>query len=194
MLGGHGIPGEVGNAAFKSLRSNGVLTRDHVATSDILVVLQAPLTLANGRQIRYRFPNTKSAFIAAVLNSDLTPPPCLSENAVRDWLTQFSGIGLKTASWIVRNWYGSDAVAIIDIHIYRAGLLAGFIEASDRLPKDYRAIERRFLAFSAGIGVRPSILDAVIWMHMRRAGRLVGTYLKAEFGAVKSHRKIPFAA
>ena len=172
LLGGHGIPGEVGNAAFKAIVESGLTESTGPSPKKVLDVLQKPLTLTSGRTVRYRFASSKSDYVAFILKSDPNPPRTMSERGVRDWLTKFPGIGLKTASWIVRNWYGSDEVAIIDIHIYRAGLLAGVFEPVKNLSKDYRAMERRFLAFAAAIGFRPSHLDAVIWMHMRDAGRL----------------------
>jgi hypothetical protein len=172
LLGGHGIPGDVGNAAFRALVDAGLTASASPSVEDVLKVLRKPLPFPDGRKVRYRFAASKSAYVAAVLNSNPTPPSGLSERGVRDWLTQFPGIGLKTASWIVRNWYASDEVAIIDIHIYRAGLLAGFFEPESSLSRDYRMMERRFLAFAAAIGFRPSHLDAVIWLHMRQANRL----------------------
>lgn len=178
LLGGHGIPGDVGNAAFRALVDAGLTASVSASAEDVLKVLHKPLALPNGRRVRYRFAASKSAYVAAVLNSDPTPPQGLSERGVRDWLTQFPGIGLKTASWIVRNWYASDDVAIIDIHIYRAGLLAGFFEPVKNLSKDYRTMERRFLAFAAAIGFRPSHLDAVIWLHMREAGQLAARCIR----------------
>lgn len=178
LLGGHGIPGDVGNAAFRALVNAGLTASAHPSAEDVFEVLCQPLSLPNGRKIRYRFAASKSVYVAAVLNANPTPKQGLSERSIRDWLTQFPGIGLKTASWVVRNWYASDQVAIIDIHIYRAGLLAGFFEPVKNLAKDYRAMERRFLAFSAAIGFRPSYLDAIIWLHMRQASRLAAKCIR----------------
>jgi len=172
LLGGYGIPGEVGNAAFRAVVDSGLVSSTDISPEEVLEVLKNPLALPDGRIVRYRFAKTKSAYIAYLLNSDLNPPPHLTGQGVRDWLTQFPGIGLKTASWIVRNWYTSDEVAVIDIHLHRAGLLAGFFDLTNSLPKDYRIMERRFLAFAAAIGIRASLLDAVMWLHMRQAGRL----------------------
>ena len=44
--------------------------------------------------------------------------------SLREFLLQLHGIGYKTASWIVRNFTGSDDVAIVDIHLRRAGVIA----------------------------------------------------------------------
>jgi thermostable 8-oxoguanine DNA glycosylase len=77
------------------------------------------------------------------------------------------GIGPKTASWIVRNWTGTDEVAILDVHVIRAGQLIGLFPKHIRLPRDYSALEARFLEFSHALKVRASLLDAIIWREMR---------------------------
>jgi thermostable 8-oxoguanine DNA glycosylase len=86
---------------------------------------------------------------------------------MRQLLLSIEGIGPKTASWIVRNVMGSDDVAIIDIHILRACTGMGVFPSDIRLPRDYEPLERRFIAFSNAIDVRPSVLDAVMWSEMR---------------------------
>ena len=78
------------------------------------------------------------------------------------------GIGAKTASWIVRNHRGSDAVAIIDIHILRAGRHIGVFPVSWQPQRHYTQLECAFLKFAEALGVRASLLDALIWDYMRR--------------------------
>ena len=53
------------------------------------------------------------------------------------------GIGPKTASWIVRNWMNSDAVAILDIHIVRAGMLMNLYCQGGRVERHYLEIEAK---------------------------------------------------
>ena len=86
-------------------------------------------------------------------------------------MIKIPSIGPKTASWITRNWLGSDDVAILDIHIIRAGVLIGLFDRRQKVPKDYDAMEARFLEFAAALQVRPSLLDAVMWREMRQLGR-----------------------
>ena len=57
-------------------------------------------------------------------------------------------------------------MAILDIHILRAGVLAGFFDAELTVERHYRELEDQFLAFSAGLGVRASELDALMWYEM----------------------------
>ena len=80
---------------------------------------------------------------------------------------ELPGIGPKTASWIVRNWLGSDDVAILDVHVLRAGILMGLFPEDCRLPKDYEVLEKKFLDFARAIQVRASLLDAIMWRDMR---------------------------
>lgn len=172
LLGGHGIPAEVGLAAFEAISMAGLLNQHSIAEADIFRTLSIPLRLANGRQARYRFARQKSIYLAEFLNR-YSEPQLTGSHHVRNWLTRFRGFGLKTASWVVRNWFDSDEVAILDIHVYRAGIIAGFFTRDMSIARDYLELERRHLAFAAAISVRPSVLDAVIWRQMRRAGRLV---------------------
>jgi len=173
LLGGFGIPAEVGLLAFKKLKRSNMLKSQKVSFEDVFAVLSCPLTFENGRQVRYRFAKQKSQFIANFLTTFCRLPRSKTPRETRDWLTKFDGFGLKTASWVVRNWFGADDVAILDIHIHRAGLLAGFLSPSHKLPRDYLVMEERFLKFSDKLGVRPAFLDATIWLQMRHAPRLV---------------------
>jgi hypothetical protein len=62
-------------------------------------------------------------------------------------------------------------VAIIDIHVLRAGTTAGFFPRGWRLPKDYARFEAAFLAVARHGDVRPSVLDSCIWGTLSRLGR-----------------------
>jgi thermostable 8-oxoguanine DNA glycosylase len=93
--------------------------------------------------------------------------------ALRNALLELPGIGPKTASWITRNWLDADDIAILDVHILRAMRLLSLIGEA-KLPRDYARIEAIFVDFARALGVRASILDAVMWQHMRRWGYLAG--------------------
>ena len=107
------------------------------------------------------------------------PAPQPSGRILRDWLTKIPGIGFKTASWVARNWLDADDVAILDIHILRAGVLAGFFDAELTVERHYRELEDQFLAFSAGLGVRASELDALMWYEMMASRNSVAQILSA---------------
>lgn len=167
LLGGHGITYEMNVAAFEQLRSNHVFD-DKVGDRDRIARLLCEPLVVDGRRTKYRFPNRRADFVAAAIEAfRRSPPPEHDDLALRGWLLRLPGVGLKTASWIVRNWFDSDLVAILDIHVHRAGLLAGFFNAEDRIERDYLAMEQRFLTYAQAIGVRASLLDGLIWAQMR---------------------------
>ena len=170
LLAGYGIPAEVGLAAYQRLRVSGVLGEGLPSVSTLLSLLAEPLQLGE-RRVRYRFAAQKSRYLAASLRHiALTPPPLHSGRGFRDALLACPGIGLKTASWIARNFLGSNDVAIIDVHVARAGMAVGLFQPSDAPHRNYLAMESRFLTFAAALGVPPSSLDTVIWREMRLAG------------------------
>jgi N-glycosylase/DNA lyase len=167
LLGGYGIKAEINLAAFRRLADNGIPgTGGTRAIEEVEALLRAPL-IVNGRTVRYRFPRQRAERVAAalaLLDAGAVPKEPL---ALRRWLLQIPGIGPKTASWIIRNHLGCDEVAILDVHVVRACQAMNVFGPRIRLPRDYEILERRFLDFCAAIGVRASILDAVIWRRMR---------------------------
>jgi len=168
ILGGYGIKAEVNMAAFQRIQNCGYLEYSNPPTAVMIErELREPLNV-DGRFVRYRFPAKKSEYLADALTrlshfDDLPTEPI----SVRKWLLQFKGIGPKTASWIVRNVYDTDRVAIIDIHLHRAGLLLGLFSSADSVSRDYFSMEDRFLEFATRIGVPASKLDILIWNVMR---------------------------
>lgn len=168
LLGGFGIRYEVNALAFERLRDNDVFDLFKPCSHETIVeLLEEPLEL-NGRPIRYRFPYQRAHRISAMrskLREDdlLILPPADLRNA----LQSFDGVGPKTASWVVRNLFGSDEVAILDVHIIRVCQAAGIFPQQISLPRDYAALEERFLFFAEKAGVRSSLLDAVMWAEAR---------------------------
>lgn len=167
LLGGYGLPAEVGLAAYARVRDAGLLQAQSISARRLQRVLELPLEV-NGRVVRYRFPAQRSRYLAAALTMlACSSAPREQARDLRDWLLQLPGIGYKTASWITRNHLGSDEVAIIDVHIHRAGLQLGIFSPHQRVACDYLEMEQRFLAFSRALGVSAAMLDAVMWREMR---------------------------
>lgn len=187
LLGGHGIPAQVGLAAFKRLRERGVL-RASVSQAELLQHLTEPLQVG-GRAVRYRFAAQKARYLyQAIVRLSEEKAPTQSGRALRDWLTQLPGVGLKTASWIARNTLDADDVAILDIHILRAGALAGFFDSGMTVERHYLALEERFIEFSSRLNVRPSELDSVIWLEMKLSPTSVTGLLQGSRGGVMTAR------
>lgn len=172
LLGGHGTPAEIGLAAFESVRRAGLLVSAPASAADVEAVLARPLLIC-GRTVRYRFARQRAIYLASALSR-------LSRNSIdssshrrfRDELTSIHGIGLKTASWITRNWLDSDEVAVLDVHVLRAGCIMGLFPHSARIDRDYLELEDAYISFARAISVRASRLDALIWRQMRFAGIL----------------------
>jgi len=168
LLGGHGIPASIGLAAFEHLKQKGAFAGDPPDELDLHQWLSEPIT-AGDRQVRYRFAAQKARYLAAALRKLASESAPSAGRALRDWMTTVPGIGYKTASWIARNWLDADDVAILDIHILRAGVLAGFLDPELTVERHYLELEEQFLSFSRGMGVKPSELDAVIWVEMAQS-------------------------
>ncbi len=178
LLGGFGMPSEVGLAAFERLKTQ-QLIKPKISKAELYQALATPFELRDGRKITYRFFNQKSQYIFKLLDrADLADIPVQSDIALRTWLLSVDGIGLKTASWITRNWLDSDRVAILDVHILRAGLLAGFYQKEYDLTKYYLDLEDQYLSFCDALGVSSGIMDAIIWDFMKKTNKLALSVLK----------------
>lgn len=167
LLGGYGIPAEVGLAAYRRLRD--VMRANAEALKDQSVVerlLRDPLVV-NGRPVRYRFAAQKARYVSAAMGVLEDIDDRIGDCALRNALVSIPGIGPKTASWIVRNWRGSDEVSILDIHILRAGAILGIFREDWRVERHYLLLEGAYLEFARSIGIRASILDSVMWASMR---------------------------
>lgn len=179
LLGGFGMPAELGIAAFNRLTDRGLVSHG-VSEDAIRCALLEPLEI-RGKFVRYRYPHQKARYVASALRRlSCECPPTHSAIAFRDWLLSFDGIGLKTASWVARNYLGSDEVAVLDIHIIRAGLLAGVFDRTDRVEKRYLEMERRLVDFAKALGLKLSFLDALIWDEMRQIGWIALHLLSGE--------------
>jgi len=170
LLGGFGIRFEVNQAAFARLEACGFFEMHPSNINEAIIRswLSEPLVI-NGKRQRYRFPNQRAQRLVGMLSFlEMNDLSGLSAGALRGALLRIAGIGPKTASWIVRNCLGSDEVAIIDVHLIRACTTMHVFPKDFSLPRDYEALEARFLRFSKALNVRPSVLDAVIWSEIRK--------------------------
>ena len=165
LLGGFGMTAEIGLLAFDRLRVRGLL-QTGVTARELEENLIEPLNLS-GSMRRYRFPRQKARYLSACMDhlDDLAAidDPLL----LRSRLLALPGIGLKTASWIVRNHFGSDKVAVIDIHIVRAGVHMGLFTERCDPQRDYFECESAFLSLASALGVHAGMLDSLIWDYMR---------------------------
>lgn len=169
MLGGYGMPAEIGLAAFERFKERGLI-RASVTDAELYAALIEPLNVG-GKTVRYRYPRQKAGFIAAALQRLGAETAPADELEFRDWLVTFRGIGPKTASWITRNWLESDRVAILDVHLHRAGLLIGLFDPDETIAKHYQQMEDKLVRFAKAIGIRLSELDDLVWRYMKNLNR-----------------------
>ncbi len=182
LLGGFGITAELATAAFERCNEAGLFRRKERNEGAWAQALSEPLLL-QGRSVRYRYPNQKARFLASAMQYlQEHSLNCESGPALREQLLTLKGVGYKTASWVTRNVLGSDDVAILDIHLIRAGRLCGLFTESQTVEKHYLEMEHRFLEFSKQLFLRASALDCLIWDHMRAAGSLPLEILTAREG------------
>lgn len=171
LLGGYGMPSELGFAAFDRLRNLDLLQKD-CTYSELLTALSVPFWI-DGKLRHYRFAKQKARFLHQFLNrDDIDSIPTSDDCKLRDWLLTVKGIGMKTASWITRNWLGSENVAILDIHIYRAGLIAGVFDQNLSIDKHYKELETQYLEFTKAMEVSAANLDSLIWLQLKQVNGL----------------------
>lgn len=170
ILGGFGMPAEVGLAAFKRLKEAGALQRPRPELIEAL--LREPLTLPDGGMARYRFPRQRAQRLCAALEFLRADSVPTGNRKLRDWLRQVPGVGPKTAAWIVRNHTGCQDLAIIDVHLRRAGVAAGFFAPGWRVERNYDRFEAVFLAVAQLAQVNAAELDACIWGTLHRSAAM----------------------
>lgn len=164
IVGGFGVTWTHVQPFIDRLRSDGLLEDDRAVSRDDLFQALIEPTLVDGRAVRYRFPAQRSERLADAFRAlEGVDVEKMSDLELRDFLLTIRGVGLKTASWVVRNLRASDRVAIIDVQIARAGVVAGVFDAGWRVERDYLRFERAFLAWSQQAGVDAPRLDATIW-------------------------------
>ena len=167
LLGGFGVTAESATAAHRALRQL-LASRPLPTAEEVADVLLRPMSNGLGR---YRFPHQRGERIAAALRKLRADPPPSDPQDLREYLLGISGIGPKTAAWIVRNVTGSARVAIVDIWLDRALTYAGVFRPEWGLARDYCLYEEAFLQYSALGNVLPGALDLCVWEQARSVGR-----------------------
>lgn len=166
LLGGFGMKAELGLAAFFRLRERGLL--ETTSEENVLEQALAEPFAIRGQLWRYRFPRQKARYLAACLGRLCNFVEPQDDIKLRDHLAQLPGVGPKTASWIVRNYRGSNRVAVIDVHILRAGRHVGLFAADADPQRHYYALENAFIQFAIALRTEAGMLDGLIWDYMRR--------------------------
>lgn len=171
LLGGWGMPAELALAAYSRVRERGLLHSGTTA-QELEEALSEPFFF-QGRERKYRFIRQKARYLSSCLAQLDNFVPPTDAMAFRDQLSELPGVGLKTASWIVRNLRPQSEVAILDIHILRVGQRLGLFPEHWRPEIHYRELEARFVAFARAIDVSAATLDGLMWDHMRRLSAIM---------------------
>ena len=180
LMGGFGITYEHGRSAAEiiwQLRPFSEEWEDHdllEAASDALMQPQFAPAKADGALRRYRFPLKKASTIVKARNWLRSNDPLHQRLLVisscrerRRFLSDCPGIGLKTASWLLRNLGMGAELATIDIHVLRALTEAGRVPDDIQMPRDYELVEEAFLGWCHELDASPAAFDLFVW-HWQR--------------------------
>ena len=184
LLGGYGITEEHGRSAWQTVRKlepfAGVWGDDELFRI-LMATLEYPQfepPRADGSPRRYRFPKQRAAIIVKAREWIRRRKPldeCLlhwgDPNDRRRILLGCPGLGLKSASWLLRNLGMGDGLAILDVHLVRALQDTKRIAYDVRLPRDYYTVERAFLKWCHELDAPSDAFDLFIWEWQRGTSR-----------------------
>ena len=186
LMGGFGITYEHGRSATEVIGQLRPFSEEWEdvdllkAISDALMQPQFGPAKADGTPRRYRFPFQKASTIVKARNWLHYNGPIYqrlleleSDRERRGFLDDCPGIGLKTASWLLRNLGMGEGLATIDVHVFRALAEAARIPSNAQMPRDYELVEEAFLEWCNELHASPAAFDLFIW-HWQR-----GTLLDA---------------
>lgn len=186
LLGGFGISFEHGRSAAEKLVPLTPFAEGR-EDDDLFDVVYSALSRdqfepprRDGSFRRYRFPKRKASLIVGARRWLLDHAPL--HELVRDlpngperrrFLCGCPGVGMKTASWLLRNLGWDGQLAILDVHILRALKAAGRVSEDISMPRDYETAEAAFLGWCHELGAPPSAFDLFLWEWQR--GTLLAT-------------------
>ena len=184
LLGGYGITEEHGRSAWQAVRRLEPFSevwRDDDLFTRVMATLERPQfepRRADGSLRRYRFPKRKAAIIVKArgwVHSRKPLDECLlywdDPKDRRRILLECPGLGLKSASWLLRNLGMGDGLAVLDVHLVRALQDAKRIANEIRLPRDYYAVEQAFLDWCHELNAPSAAFDLFIWEWQRGTPR-----------------------
>jgi N-glycosylase/DNA lyase len=179
LLGGHGVPYELARSATLVLEPLLVFSSEwdtEALELSIRSALERPQfepRRRDGSLRKYRYPARKAQLIARAATWFAGNAPLYERLATlgdeyrrRDYLCGCPGVGLKTASWMLRNVGLASNLAVVDIHVLRALVDAGRVGVVS-LPRDYLAVEKSFLRWCAELSAAPAAIDLLLWEWQR---------------------------
>lgn len=184
LLGGHGITFELARSATTAVWDLQPFD-DAWPPARLRRAVQRELSQprfeprrADGSLRRYRFPTRKARLVAEAVRwvqaqGGIRPGlnALATEEQRRAWLCECPGVGMKTASWMLRNCGWAQRLAIVDVHLLRA-LDEAQVVSNATLPRDYEQVERAYLDWADRLGACPAALDLFLWEVHRSGDRV----------------------
>jgi N-glycosylase/DNA lyase len=180
------VPYSMAQAAADRINGNRILAPlhgyDDEGCEQALKSLLGGTFVIDGRERRYRFPNSKARQLSKTRSSVMqrfgTLSAALSEfddEEARRWLVENApGLGPKQASMFLRNSRGAYDLAIIDRHILVYMQMAGLRRSKTHVPARYAGYleyELILRSHSQGKGYILGLFDYAVWIVMRVVAR-----------------------
>lgn len=188
VLGGYGISYELNKSGFNVIKNKGLLNSQFYIDDKVNLVEDLirkefslkqfePRTKSNELR-KYRYIYSKPITIAYagnwILNEcnwNLCDWLNGNEENLREELCNCPGIGMKSASWFLRNVGYNDNYAVFDIHILRFLSKIGFDVPETMTKKSYIYLEDDLRSICNEIDVTLGDMDYLLWV-LGRSGYL----------------------
>ncbi|TAH60805.1 MAG: hypothetical protein EWM50_06375 [Gottschalkiaceae bacterium] len=188
VLGGYGISYELNRSGLNILKSKGLIS-SHLYTDDKVKEVEVfireefslkqfePKTKSNELR-KYRFIESKPAIVASAgnwifneCNWNLNEWLDINDQDSRSKLCKCPGIGMKSASWFLRNIGYNEDYAVFDVHILRFISKIGIDVPNVITEKVYINLENILRAICSRIDVTLGKMDYLLWV-LGRSGYL----------------------
>lgn len=185
LLGGFGISYELNLSGLKILKQEDLFNKTFYQEKNKLSIIEekireqfskkqfSPAT-SNGQLRKYRYIETKPKTISNACywlwencEWDLHEKLQTLNSESRMWLCNCPGIGMKSASWLLRNTGFSDDCAVFDVHIIRFLGYLGFQTHEPLTEKIYLNLEDGLRKVCSNIGVSLGKMDYLLWLLSR---------------------------
>lgn len=185
ILGGFGISYELNKSAHLLLSKKGFLNKelyiDEENLREVYILLREELgkpqfepRTNNNELRRYRFIETKPKTITHAgnwlwreCNWNLEQMLNKKEIDLRAWLCTCPGIGLKSASWYLRNVGYNYDLAVLDVHVLRFLSYFGIEVPKTINDNTYLYLESLLRTACNNIGISLGSMDYLLWILAR---------------------------
>lgn len=186
LLGGFGISYELNLSGLYILKQQGLISDGYYHEKNRLAFIEEKIreqfskkqftpTTANGQPRKYRYIETKPRIISNAgywLWEDCEwglydKLQSMNTNQARIWLCSCPGIGMKSASWLLRNTGLSEDCAVFDVHIIRFLSYLGFHTPESLTEKTYLNLEESLREVCSNVGVPLGKMDYLLWLLSR---------------------------